>query len=60
MKEFWEKVTILIFKIFCSLTVAGQNTFVIVDKQEDTITFFNTNVDENGLVTRGYVVVGEY
>nr|VEV85354.1 allergen lipocalin Cav p 1 isoform 2 precusrsor [Cavia porcellus] len=38
---------------------AGQNTFVIVDKQEDTITFFNTNVDENGLVTRGYVVVGK-
>lgn len=54
------KSNYLDFKIFCSITVAGENTFLIVDKQEDLFTLYNTNVDENGLVTRGYAIIGEY
>ncbi|XP_063098774.1 lipocalin Cav p 2.0101-like [Cavia porcellus] len=44
---------------FYTVQFAGENTFLIVDKQEDLFTLYNTNVDENGLVTRGYAIIGK-
>lgn len=50
----------MIFKVFPSIIVAGDNIYEILLLKDGIIVFDNLNVDESGLTTRGIFVLGEY